>query len=536
MKEKIKIVIADDEQNICDMFRNLIRFDQIGLELVATATDGQTLYELIEAHNPDVVVTDIYMPKMDGLQVIRKCRENQRNCRFVVVSGYRQFEYAYNALKYNVSDYLLKPVDEKELNVLLQKIADEIFTERRGVISSGRDAFLQDHFITYLVNQMTDDEGRREEANNYEKLNGTYLMHVRRGYFRFLYMKLDDVREDRLINEEQTSILDKLKRLVLRHLQELCYDIAFRFLSDAVVVLLNYAPEQDMQVREKIEVIFEEGKSVTEIFNGLHLTIGVGNAVDELTDVSKAKTQAMVALFSRLCLGTNRVIYAQELKQCRLVRQCENWKQQIVQSLEQLDAEKFSQCIMEMFSVPKVDIATFEFVVLVYDTIRISEEVGKEIASKLEIPCEIMSAAEINGLLNTNTTIDGYRDALIHYIGSSIKNLAEQVDKKKARPIRAACDYVQQNYDKPLRLEDVARVAGLSSAYFSTMFSKTTGQTFSDYVANVKIGKACEFLERSDMNVNEIAQTLGFPDARYFSKLFRKKIGIKPTEYRKIYG
>lgn len=536
MEKKLKIIIADDEQNICDMFRKLIRFDEIGLELAATATDGQMLYELIKTHNPDIVVTDICMPKMDGLQVIQKCRENQCSCRFVVVSGYRQFEYAYNALKYNVSDYLLKPVDEQELNLLLQKIVDEVQAERQGTVSSGRDAFLQNQFISYLVNQMTEEEARKETANDYEKLNRTYFMHVHRGYFRYVFMKLDDVRSDRLINEEQTSILEKMKKLVLRHMQDVCYDIAFRFLSDAIVVLLNYAPEQDGQVQRGLEVIFDEGKSVTEIFHGLHLTIAVGNAVEELADVSEAKRQAMAALFSRLCLGTNRIIYAQELRQCRIVPQCESWKQQIRQSLEQLDAEAFSQCVDEMFSASKADIATYEFAITVYDITKMAEKIGREIASRLEIPYEVSSASEINRLLNTNVTLKGYQDALKNHIGSDIAKLADWVDKKRARPIRTACSYIQRNYNQPLRLDDVARVAGLSPAYFSTLFAKTTGQTFSDYAADVRIQKACEFLEKSDMNVSEIAQTLGFPDVRYFSKLFRKKIGIKPTDYRKIYG
>ena len=110
--DRIRIVIADDEQNICEMLKRLIRFDDLGLELIGMVSNGEDLRNVIVKEKPDIVITDIHMPVMDGLEVIRWCNENGCKTNFIVLSGYHQFEYAYNALKYKVNDYLLKPLNE----------------------------------------------------------------------------------------------------------------------------------------------------------------------------------------------------------------------------------------------------------------------------------------------------------------------------------------------------------------------------------------------------------------------------------------
>ena len=132
--------------------------------------------------------------------------------------------------------------------------------------------------------------------------------------------------------------------------------------------------------------------------------------------------------------------------------------------------------------------------------------------------------------------MEEYRDSLISPYGAQIRECSEMADKKNLKPIRLACSYVESHYNEPIKLEDVAKVVNLNPIYFSTLFARKTGQNFTEYVTLFKLKKACELLADSDMNINEIADSLGFTDARYFSKLFRKKMGLKPTEYRRIYG
>jgi two-component system response regulator YesN len=120
---KLKVIIADDEHRICQMLARFIDCEGLNLEIIDMAYDGEELLNKIRTGNPDIVITDICMPKESGMDVIRQAVQMGLTCKFIIISGFRQFDYAYTALKYDVSDYLLKPVDKNELNTALGKIA-----------------------------------------------------------------------------------------------------------------------------------------------------------------------------------------------------------------------------------------------------------------------------------------------------------------------------------------------------------------------------------------------------------------------------
>lgn len=190
MSKPITLIIADDEPFICGMLEKLINFDALGLTLLECVNDGQTLETRIKELHPDVVLTDISMPRQDGLDVIRKTREQGITCRFVIISGYRQFEYAYNALKYDVDDYLLKPVEQAELNRVLKKICGEIASSSFNDVSQERT-----RLHTYLVEWGIHRE-LRNDGLTLEEINETYQTSFQRGAFRFAMMKLDFTRDE----------------------------------------------------------------------------------------------------------------------------------------------------------------------------------------------------------------------------------------------------------------------------------------------------------------------------------------------------
>ena len=130
--DRERVVIADDEQLICTLLIEIIRWDELNLELAGIAHNGRELWQEIIDKHPDIVITDICMPEMDGIELIRQVREKGIPCRFIIVSGYRLFEYAHNALKYNVEDYILKPIDNTELNTRLGELARDVMREKKG--------------------------------------------------------------------------------------------------------------------------------------------------------------------------------------------------------------------------------------------------------------------------------------------------------------------------------------------------------------------------------------------------------------------
>ena len=185
MEKLIKMVIADDEPYICGMLKKLIQFDELGVEFIDCIYDGESLLKKVEKEQPDIVLTDICMPRLDGLEVIRIAKERGLKCRFVVISGYRQFEYAYNALKYEVEDYILKPVDGRELNSVLKKICDSL---RQSELSGTEknDSAIR----TYLIEKAVHEE-LQYEAMPLEEINKRYHTHFKPGLYRVILVKLD---------------------------------------------------------------------------------------------------------------------------------------------------------------------------------------------------------------------------------------------------------------------------------------------------------------------------------------------------------
>lgn len=185
----LKAIIADDEQKICQLIQKLIKWDEIGIEIVGTANNGLDAFELIFKHQPDIVITDIRMPGLNGLELIKKVKEHHLSPSFIIISGYRHFEYAHNALKYGVEDYLLKPIKKDELVATLVKISEHILLtsgrlenelRMKSILANNRDR-LRQHFISSIVL-----ESEKNTDLKMENINEEYQFKFIKGCFETL--------------------------------------------------------------------------------------------------------------------------------------------------------------------------------------------------------------------------------------------------------------------------------------------------------------------------------------------------------------
>lgn len=530
---RIRIVIADDEQNICEMLKRLIRFEELGLELIGMVSNGEDLRKIIVTERPDIVITDIHMPVMDGLEVIRWCNENDYTTNFIVLSGYHQFEYAYNALKYKVKDYLLKPLNEDDLNETLKRIANGI---REGDQKQDNSAYIDSLHEHFMKTAPQYKNGQKPVFDTIEGLNQEFMLKIKPGIFRFLYLCVDDLRKEKNENEQLNSIIEKLNDLAEKKLRHCCYEYVFRYKTRAMKVFLNYATERENEVERELKNLYEEAQGLADLFNGMHVTVCVGKPVGESSQIPEASRSAWHVMFCRFGIGTNRLIWYEQLKSADLSMQRKDWETKIQHAWDVLDPSLFSYTIREIFSVPRTVETTKDFAEFIYEIRDIAEEGKEAFFQKTGLETEDDKEESAIPCLDDSDSFEEYRDILISMYETQIRKCSEMTDKKNLKPIRLACSYVERHYNEPIKLEDVAKVVNLNPIYFSTLFAKKTGQNFTEYVTLFKLKKACELLSGSDMNINEIADSLGFTDARYFSKLFRKKMGLKPTEYRKIYG
>lgn len=532
---KIRIIIADDEQNICEMLRQLIRFEKLGLELVQMCSNGEDLRKAIVEYRPQIVITDIYMPVMDGLEVIRWCNENGYQTNFVVLSGYHQFEYAYNALKYKVNDYLLKPVNEEELNETLMRIVEKIREDIRPkqIDNSAYIHSLHEYFMKRAARE-TDRGGA--EFLNLESINREFMLNLRPGLFRFFYLSVDDRRANKAQDEQVTSVVEKLRDMTEKKLSKCCHEYIGKNQKRGLKYFINYAPEMEGELERDLKNLYEEARAIIDIFSGMHFTMCIGKAVRSPAEIPYAEKCAWSTLFCKFGAGLDRIIWHEQLGDAELEERIKDWSQRLTRAWDALDEKELNNVIQEIFLMPRSVRTAKKYALFVRDIDHIVSLCREDFCRKTGLEFTEDCVESLRPHLNDVNSLEEYRERMIQVYGSQIRECSEMVDRKNLKPIRMACSYVEEHFSESIKLEDVARILNLNPAYFSTLFVKKTGQNFTEYVTLFRLKKACELLAQSDMNVNEIAMSLGFSDVRYFSKLFRKKMGLKPTEYRRIYG
>ena len=525
----LKVILADDEQLICSMLTRIVRFDALGLELAGTAGDGEALLAMIEKEQPDIVVTDICMPKMDGLEIIRRVRTAGGKCRFVIISGYRQFEYAYNALKYDVEDYILKPVDEKELNAALQKIADKI---RDADSPHPSDNAIRAYFIS---NGLLHSLAQRPQP--LESVNETYDTHFCAGIFRMLILKIDYAEGLAQLDEDTSSVREKIKSMALSQLGGLCADIVFEDKSDGAMALLNYLPDAENRIQAALTELFAAAKNIVDLFRGLEFTLCVGGPVNEIGRAEETKNQARTASWARMALGTSRIIrYEKDCAGAPVFPQARytEYEQRLHRAFEIMDVEGFRRCMKEFFALPLQVLRSYESLMFIRRVRDMFLEMNEKQISAYTDYDELVR--RLNRMLHMCRSFSAYEDVIIAQVSEIMRQILAALNSQNTRPVRQACAYLEAHYHQQIGLDEIAHEVNLSPVYFSNLFKKETGKTFTEYATELRMQKAREMLKAGAMNVNEIADALGFADARYFSKLFKKTVGVKPTEYRKLYG
>ena len=531
MDTQLKLIIADDEPFICGMLEKLIHFDALGIALVKMVHDGENLLEEIERQYPDIVLTDISMPKKDGLEVIKECREREYSCRFIIISGYKQFEYAYNALKYNVDDYILKPVQEEELNAVLKRISDEI--RHKELIQLGQQKSERD---TYFIETATHRE-LKSSLMSMEEINQLYHTKFQQGRFRMLMLKLDFTRGEEQLSEDNSSVVKKLHDLVRQELECLCFDIVLTDMWDGTMFLLNYDSDAESMIEKTVKSLFVKAQNIVELFMGITVTLCVGRNVTETDQIEVTKNSCRRANWLRMTQGLNQIIYEEKFSDCppkEFVAEMNHQVELLEKSFVALDIQQMKESLGRVFELPN-PVLTSEYGRV---TIRGIAANFCEIYGKVmhDLPESQRIWKTISKKLHGMTTLKAYHLALETQLCQYMQLMEEKVKEKNVKPVRQAMVYIEKHYNEEISLERIADEVGLSPVYFSNLFKKETGKNYTEYLTEFKMDKAKQLLKDGGDNINEIAAKLGYADARYFSKVFKKEVGIKPTEYRKIYG
>ncbi len=533
----LNILIADDERGIIKLVKNLIDPSIVRVCVVGEATNGEDAYRKIEQVRPDVVITDIRMPGMNGLQLIEQVTKEFPETAFIVISGYPEFEYAQAALKFGTSDYLLKPIKKNELNSALLRLA-------RKKDDETEEKTQHDH----MERQLSVNKGLLRK-NALQDLCSGKPERVQRALYTFQQEEtfpsdnsgwrcigrvlLDDPVKGG--NEFSTEIIEALLQKIARSLAQDCLDIETACVRSTGVLYLCCTPEQGRpeQKCEELNKLLSNDSYKYEFFS---ITVAFGEVVECAADLLKSWETAVVVGRSRIDLGSGRSLYYPLLPES-VKKPADplnaNTLAAICKHIANLDEKEICGLIRQMFLDWRGGVRTASVLYeLCWEIITLVQQELQNNLPDSQVPEADTSLVRLD-LCSTAVML---RDVCLDYASKAIASCVEQRDSRESRPVRVARQYMELHYDQAITLEQLAKLSFLNPVYFSTIFKKETGVSFTAYLVKLRMEKACELLKTGSITVAETAERVGYHDVRYFSRLFAKSIGIKPKEYKKFYS
>lgn len=529
----LKVVIADDEPRVGRLVRCLIHWDELGMEFSGQCYDGQSAWELIEQIQPDVVITDIRMPVLTGLELVQRTSEKYPQIRFVVISGYRYFEYAQKALKYGVVDYLLKPIDEEELNSILKKISQthteqeqtRVRTEQMEQSYHSSRKLLERELLRHLI--------QGDAPEEMERMRREYDDDVRDGIYEAVLVQVDHQAGRENSSEQNNMIMMRVQKTAQEILRPchamLCVETEMRLFA-----LLHY-PEADKAVaQEAVNHWMDECRHYINNFAEYTVTIGISHSEPEFSSAGALLREAERAAARKLLEGSGMQLKLSAEERC--AEAAPVWMQKAEQimekGLEPLRAESLDSAVEACFDLAQQAGAfAWQYAEMTQNILQWFTAGCKALGMDLpqgwnrSVWQDCRSACSLRAM----------RGLLEQALDRALEQLLAERRKSEDYPIRVAMEYVRRNYSEKVTLEEAASRSGFNTTYFSEMFKRKTGKGFLDYVTEVRMDAAKELLRNTRKAVYEVAEAVGYRDAKYFCQQFTRNVGMKPSEYRKLY-
>lgn len=526
-----KLLIVDDEPLVQAGIKSMLNWAEMNIEICGTAMNGQVALKIIEEVSPDIVITDIKMPVMNGLELAKVCYERygSRHPVFIILTSYEDFHMAKEALTYQVANYLVKiELTPESLKDAVVQVMKQIEAEDARQRESKQDAvhpFYDKFFIRLLHNLFESDEQFLLQSKDLN-LDFHYNSYV------CCYGELTSASADALPVKGQLSLFNSsfqiLQELLAKYMP--CYSVSLDIRHFALIFCYEDAPGSNDYDRD-IKVILENISTTLFHYYKVSLRCGIGSSVNTpyaVCDSYQYSRQAFHAANEQHSI----TFYEEEIRDGAFQRSFNFslFKDNLTRAFEEYDPDILEQTIDEIcdlfISHPNHYVQSLDAACnILYLSLSLLQN-GEEIISDIfkENPegyRSIYKQSSVEQVINWLTYFNEQLCIIFRERRKDYKNHIVMSVKK----------YIGQNVKERLSLNEVAAVFGISPNYLSQLFKKYNDAGFNEYVTSCKINEAKKLLEESNLKVYEIAETLGFESAFYFSKVFKKVEGCSPTEY-----
>ena len=536
---EIKVFLVEDEMVIRRGIKNSIDWEKEGYIFCGEASDGELAYPMIIKEKPDILITDIRMPFMDGLELCKLVKKELPNIKILILSGYDEFDYAKEAIRLGVTEYLLKPISSGKLLEALNGVSESIRREKED----------KDLVRKYMEEMRENTEHEKQKffeqmiAGNLSMADALetgkkYEMNLSAGMYNLLLFRFTLGKENRKSGE----LLGEAEYAIEKLTERLEYVFEFQRGVEGWAFLLMADNEEQMS--ERVKELSKDLEEIMKNYSTIAYFGGIGQPVARLRELEESFREAERALAARFTMELNRIISVEDIRMA-----------QNVDTLDDIEITSFGEIektrtMLEKFLNNGAEDEIDEFV-----DVYINELPEENLKSVLMRQYIIMDAyivmmsfcekiegiegemqAQSEELKNSMKTIQTLEE-IKNYIRMLLKKIIRVRDTISGRRysdiIEIAKDQIRKTYmSDEISLNTIAAEVGMSPSYFSSIFSKEMGKTFVEYLTEIRMDRAKELLMCSSMKTSEIGYEVGYKDPHYFSYIFKKTQNCTPKEFR----
>ena len=522
------VFAVDDEPIVLEGIRSKIDGEGSGFTFAGEATDGEIALSMIHEIKPDILITDIKMPFMDGLQLAQAIKQTQPWIKIIILSGHDEFDYAKKAISIGIEDYLLKPFTPEELITSLNKTAAQSDKERKQLSDiskmkeelKSKEALIKKDFLNNLVH------GEADTNNLMQKCSELGINLISR-YYKVLISRIESISGNNQNQQEACSLLNSYSSAINEA-------VSFFHHTNLLVCIFKGSSQNELD-----DNIFRAAETISHIATkneDCTVLTAIGKTVEHLSQLKVSYDDAKKILEANRQNKENRIISSDDLAEISLSENNETLLDikegdPLVDKLKYAAKGDVQSIIEESMELIKKNpeqfsvFASYLLVDLIFAVSKLVEKLGGNIK---ELKPEILQRKFIDEAVSDEARFTKTLEQVLNF---ALEFRDSKVTGKYADVILKAKRFIEENYaDQNTTLTTVAEAVCLSPNHFSTIFSQECKTTFIEYLTNVRLENAKRLMRETDMKGYDIAYECGFSDPHYFSYIFKKNTGLSPRE------
>jgi two-component system response regulator YesN len=536
------VLIVDDEPLILAGVISLINWEEYQCKIVGKATNGQQAFHLMEELKPDIVITDIKMPAMDGIELLSECKKAGYSSKFIILTNLEEFGLARQAISLGAIDYLVKI--ELDSDIFAEAIhkaikackKDEQFIETSTILRTEMPKeevtkrFFQKKLIYEDTMEPTIDKQMQQQIEEKYKKCMVIMIHLSRQESSYSSaLQQDDFK--RMMNYAESILVEMVKRFFT----ECCllnWDIN-KFLLVVSLEDIDKAKDTILGLYEKVQTVLLDYFEMSAVFAVSHKIDGIPNIQEGIYQVTNA--------MNYYYFDSNRsiIFYSNDLEIAEKHNNNFNinfLKKDIAEAIHQNNSDEFRKILEQVVSIFKEyklrkEQAINGCINLYYFISSFYENESNTLEATFPYAMDVMGKLNrISSLQDIIKWLSNFTESVCNVL--DIRRQSKEITKADVM-IDMVKKYIEEHVNERLTLGHVANKMGISQGYLSSIFKKLSGSNFSDYVSEIKIEKSKEYISTHQYMIYEVSDILGFDNAYYFSKVFKKVTGMTPREFEK---